>query len=196
MNSRRAWLVVSIGALAYLIGVMQRTSLGVAGVEATDRFYVQAAALSSLAVVQIIVYAGLQIPVGVVLDRVGPRVLILCGATLMAAGQITLALAPSLGVAVIGRILVGAGDAMTFISVGRLIASWFSGRILPFLTQTLGTVGTLGQLLSAVPLSLLLHSAGWQTALTAAPTSLVVWPSTHAPSNSSSRAPTKKVYDW
>lgn len=174
MNSRRAWLVVSIGALAYLIGVLQRTSLGVAGVEATDRFHVQAAALSSLAVVQIIVYAGLQIPVGVVLDRVGPRLLIATGATLMAIGQLTLALAPSIGVAIVGRILVGAGDAMTFISVGRLIASWFSGRILPFLTQTLGTVGTLGQLLSAVPLSFLLHTAGWQTAYTSAASLSVV----------------------
>lgn len=164
MNSKRAWAVVSIGTLAYLIGVMQRTSLGVAGVDATERFEVQAAALSSLAVVQIIVYAALQIPVGVVLDRVGPRRLILAGALLMALGQITLALAPSIGVAIVGRILVGAGDAMTFISVSRLIAGWFSGRILPFLTQSMGTVGQAGQLLSAVPLAFLLHQVGWTPA--------------------------------
>jgi sugar phosphate permease len=164
VNSKRAWLVVSIGTLAYVVGVMQRTSLGIAGVEATHRFDVQAAALSSLAVVQIIVYAALQIPVGVVLDRVGPRRLILTGALFMAIGQVTLALAPSIGVAIVGRILVGAGDATTFISVSRLIAGWFSGRGLPFLTQSMGTVGQVGQLLSALPLSFLLHQVGWTPA--------------------------------
>jgi sugar phosphate permease len=176
MNSKRAWLVVSVGTFAYLIGVMQRTSLGIAGVDATQRFDVQAAALSSLAVVQIIVYAALQIPVGLVLDRVGPRRLILMGAALMAVGQLVLAFAPSLALAIVGRILLGAGDAMTFISVSRLIAGWFSGRVLPLLTQTMGTVGQLGQLLSALPLSFLLHSAGWTPAfVTAASLSVVAF---------------------
>lgn len=164
MNSKRAWLVVSVGAFAYLVGVLQRTSLGIAGVDATDRFDVQAAALSSLAVLQILVYAGLQIPVGVMLDRIGPRTIMAIGALLLVAGQITLALAPSLWIAVVGRVLVGAGDAMTFLPASRLLASWFSGRILPFLAQALGTTGQLGQLLSAIPLSFVLHSFGWTPA--------------------------------
>jgi MFS family permease len=168
VNSRRAWLVVSIGTLAYLIAVLQRTSLGIASVDATERFGVQAAALSSLAVVQIIVYAALQIPVGVVLDRVGPRWLILVGAALMAVGQLVLAFSGNLGFAIVGRVLVGAGDAMTFISVSRLIAGWFSGRILPMLSQALGTVGQFGQLLSALPFAYLLHLAGWETAYVSA----------------------------
>ena len=176
MNSRRAWLVVSIGTFAYVVGVMQRTSLGIAGVDATDRFEVQAAAMSSLAVVQILVYASLQIPVGVVLDRLGPRKLILAGAALMFVGQAVLAFSPTLGVAIVGRILVGAGDAMTFISVSRLIAGWFSGRILPILTQTMGTVGQLGQLLSALPLSFVLYTVGWTPAyISAAAMSLIAF---------------------
>ncbi len=73
MNSRRAWLMFSIAIAAYMVAVLQRSSLGVAAVEATDRFSVNAAALSTLAVVQIVVYAALQIPVGVMLDRVGPE---------------------------------------------------------------------------------------------------------------------------
>lgn len=155
---------------------MQRSSLGIAGVDATERFDVQAAALSSLAVVQLVVYAGLQIPVGVVLDRHGPRVLIATGAVLMVAGQATMALAPSLGVALVGRILVGAGDAMTFISVSRLIASWFTGRALPLLSQAMGTIGALGQVLSAIPLAIVLHQFGWEPAyLSAAALSVVAF---------------------
>ena len=168
MNSRRAWLVVGVGVFAYVAAVTQRTSLGVAGIDATERFEVQAALLSTLAVVQLIVYAGLQIPTGVLLDKFGPKILIASGAALMTVGQLTLALAPNITVAIIGRVLVGAGDALTFISVSRLIVAWFSGRILPLLTQTMGTVGQLGQVLSAIPLSFVLHSFGWPTAFIAA----------------------------
>lgn len=168
MNSGRSWLVWSVALFAYVIAVLQRTSLGVAGVQAAERFDISASVLSSLAVVQIIVYAGLQIPVGVMLDRVGPKFLISTGAILMVAGQVALALAPSVGIAIVGRILVGAGDAMTFISVIRLLASWFRGRILPQLSQWTGNIGALGQVLSAVPLSWALHSYGWPTAFVTA----------------------------
>jgi len=174
VNSRRSWLIFGVATFAYVIAVLQRSSLGVAGVDATERFDISAAVLSTLAVVQLIVYAGLQIPIGIVLDRVGPRFLILLGAGLMVAGQATLAVAPSIGIAILGRILVGAGDAMTFISVLRLLSNWFSGRTLPLASQLLGTVGALGQVLSAIPLSILLHSQGWTTAfLSASAVSLV-----------------------
>jgi sugar phosphate permease len=163
VNSRRSWLVFGAAAFAYIIAVLQRSSLGVAGVAATDRFHVSAALLSTLAVIQLIVYAGLQIPVGVMLDRVGSKRLIGTGAALMLVGQATLALSPTIGVAIVGRILVGAGDAMTFISVLRLLPNWFSGRRLPIVSQWLGTLGQFGQILSAVPLSLLLHAQGWST---------------------------------
>jgi MFS family permease len=108
------------------------------------------------------------VPVGVMLDRVGPKALIAVGAALMTAGQLTLVFAPEISVAVAGRILVGAGDALTFISVIRLLPSWFGGRVLPQLSQWTFTVGQLGQLLSAVPFSLLLQTAGWETAYLAA----------------------------
>jgi sugar phosphate permease len=161
VNSRRAWVVFGFAVFDYIVAVLQRSSLGVAGVEATDRFHVSAALLSSLAVIQLIVYAGLQIPVGVILDRVGPRLLLATGASLMVLGQLTLAVAPSIGVAIVGRVLLGAGDAMTFISVLRLLPNWFSGRRLPIVSQWVGTLGQLGQILSAVPLTLLLGAVAW-----------------------------------
>lgn len=175
MNSRRAWLMFALAISAYMVAVLQRSSLGVAAVEATDRFSVNAAALSTLAVVQIIVYAALQIPVGVMLDRVGPRFLLTLGAALMAIGQTTLAVAPSLGLAIVGRILVGAGDAMTFISAVRFLTNWFDGRTVPIVTQLLGTAGQFGQVLSALPLALALHAWGWTpTYLSAAALSVIV----------------------
>ncbi|MFF2052091.1 nitrate/nitrite transporter [Leifsonia sp. NPDC058194] len=174
MNSQRSWFVFGIGAFAYLVAVMQRTSIGVAGVAATERFHVSASVLSTLAVVQLIVYAAMQIPVGVLIDRIGSRRLMLIGTALMVAGQIAVAFAPSIGIAILGRILVGAGDATVFTSVMRLTNSWFRGRLVPQLSQWIGNIGQLGQVLSAIPFALILHQSGWTTAFLSAASLSVV----------------------
>jgi MFS family permease len=166
--SRRAWLVWSVAVAAYVVAVLQRTSLGVAGIEASRRFEVSASALASFAVLQLLVYAGLQVPVGLLVDRFGARRLLLVGAALMTAGQLVLALAPTVGAAVAGRVLVGAGDAMTFISVLRLVVAWLPPRRVPVMTQVTGIVGQLGQILSAVPLAALVTGAGWTPAFLSA----------------------------
>jgi hypothetical protein len=60
LNSARSWLIFAVGVFGYLVAVMQRTTIGVAGVAATDRFHSTASLLSTLAVLQLIVYAGMQ----------------------------------------------------------------------------------------------------------------------------------------
>jgi MFS family permease len=160
----RAWAVWSAGLAAYTIAVLHRTSLGVAGLDAQHRFHIGAGALASFAVLQLLVYAGLQVPVGLLLDRFGSLRLVVSGALVMAAGQALMATTHSIGGAVAARVLVGAGDAMTFISVLRLVPQWFPARRVPVLTQMTGLVGQAGQVLSAVPLAAVLAGPGWTTA--------------------------------
>ncbi|WP_294181205.1 nitrate/nitrite transporter [uncultured Schumannella sp.] len=164
MNSWRSWVVFTGAVTVYLIAVTQRTTFGIVGVEATERFGVSAATLSMVAVVQIATYASLQIPVGVLVDRLGPRILLIAGAGVMGLGQLLLAFADDIGLAIAARMLVGAGDAFTFVSVIRLLPNWFSGRILPQLAQWVGMIGGTGQLVSAIPFAFLLHAVGWNSA--------------------------------
>jgi len=174
VNSRRSWVIFGVGVFAYLVAVMQRTSIGVAGVEATDRFHSTASVLSTLAVVQLIVYAAMQVPVGVLIDKLGSRTLMLVGTALMIAGQVIVAVAPSIALAVVGRVLVGAGDAAIFTPLIRLITSWFRGRIVPQLSQWVGNIGQLGQVASAVPFAIVLHLSGWTSAFLGAAGASVV----------------------
>jgi MFS family permease len=160
----RPWIVWATGLLAYIVAVLDRTTLGVSGLDAADRFGASPGVLSTFVVLQVIVYAGAQVPAGLLLDRFGSKALIVVGAGLMASGQLVLAFTESLPVAIVARAVLGLGDALTFISVLRLVPHWFSSRQVPLVTQLTGICGQLGQVLSAVPFFGLLTDAGWTLA--------------------------------
>ncbi|MGY1605049.1 MFS transporter [Geodermatophilus sp. SYSU D00815] len=159
----RAYAVWLVGLFAYAVAVFHRGSLGVAAVEAQERFSAGASAVSLFLVLQLAVYAAMQVPVGVALDRFGSRALIVAGAVTMAAGQLVLALATDVPTAVVARVLIGAGDAMTFISLLRVVGLWFPGRTVPLVTQLTGILGQVGQIVAAYPLVALLHSTSWES---------------------------------
>ncbi|WP_297666289.1 nitrate/nitrite transporter [uncultured Corynebacterium sp.] len=161
--SARALIVWGAGVLCYTLAVTGRTSFGVASVDAIDRFHINAAQLAVFTALQLAVYAFAQIPVGLLVDRFGPRKLMVAGAFVMAVGQVTLAFTASYPVAIFARMLIGAGDATAFLSVMRLIPAWIPLRHAPLLGQLTGAVGQFGQFLSAVPFLSLLHATSWQT---------------------------------
>jgi MFS family permease len=167
-SQRRVYLVWAVGLITYTVGVMHRTSFGVAGLDAADRFHASPTVLSGFVVLQLLIYAVLQVPVGMLLDRFGARRLIVAGALSMAAGQLLLAVAGTIPLAVAARLLVGAGDALTFISVLSVVTAWFPARRVPLMTQLTGLLGQLGQVLSAVPFAALLRGPGWSTAFISA----------------------------
>ena len=160
----RPWIVWAAGLLAYIVAVLDRTTLGVSGLPAAERFAAGPSLLSMFVVLQVVVYACAQVPAGLLLDRFGSRALILSGAALMGAGQLILATTESLPLAIGARAVVGLGDALTFISVLRLVPRWFAPRRIPLVTQLTGICGQFGQVLSAVPFLALLSTSGWTTA--------------------------------
>jgi len=161
IGGRRAWVVWAAAVSVYVVAVFDRTSLGVAGLVAAERFHITASQLATFTVVQLAVYAALQIPVGVLLDRYGSRRLLLSGLSLMTAGQFWFAFAGTFGAGVGARVLIGAGDAMVFVSVLRLVALWFHARQASLLSQVTGQLGQVGAVLAAGPLAVALERVGW-----------------------------------
>jgi MFS family permease len=156
--------VWAVGVLAYILTVMQRTSLGVAGLDAARRFGLTPGVLAAFVFIQVTVYIAAQTPAGVLVDRFGPRVMLVVSGIFLTAGQLLLASATALPQAVLARILVGLGDAIVFVAVLGLVPRWFAARRVPLITQLTTILGQLGQILSAVPFLMLLHHAGWSTA--------------------------------
>lgn len=157
----RAWIIWAIGVLAYVFSVANRTSLAAVGVDAAEYFQTDSSTLAMFAVLQLAVYGAMQVPVGLLLDRHGARPIMVIGLTLLTLGQLVMAVAPNVSVAIGARMLLGLGDAAIFPSVLRLIATWFPAQRAPVMVQLTGVVGQLGQIVAVVPVVALLHLTAW-----------------------------------
>lgn len=160
----QAYAVWGMAMAGYIFAVTCRSSLSAIGIEAAEHFHTSSTALSLFLYLQLLVYALMQIPAGLLLDRYGSRKLIAGGGVLMAIGQMLMALAPVTSVAIVGRGIVGMGDAMVFISVIRLVSSWFGIRQIPLMNQVTSLLGCSGQLISLYPFVWLLKLTNWQIA--------------------------------
>ncbi len=166
--TRTVLTVWGVGLAVYLVAVFHRSSLAVAGLAATERFDISASQLATFTMLQLLVYAGMQIPVGLLVDRFGSRSVMLVGTLLLTAAQALFAVAESYPVALLARTVVGVGDALTFICVLRLVSRWFPARRVPFFTQVTGTLGQVGAIGAAIPMTYALGRWGWTTAYLAA----------------------------
>ncbi|MEU1945978.1 MULTISPECIES: MFS transporter [unclassified Streptomyces] len=162
-GGRRAVAVWGLGVAVYFVAITYRTSLGVAGIDAAERFHINASALSTFSILQVLVYAGMQIPVGLMVDRLGTRKVLMLGVVLFTLGQFGFAFSHSYAMALGSRALLGCGDAMTFISVLRLGSRWFPARRGPLIAQIAALFGMAGNLVSTLVIARSLHSVGWTT---------------------------------
>lgn len=159
--ARRSYLVWAVGAGVYVLAVFHRSSLGVAGPEAAQRLSLSGAGLASFVMLQLAVYAAMQVPTGILVDRFGPRRVLLVATMVMGAAQILFAFVDAYLPALLARGLLGCGDALTYISVLRLAAGWFPARRYPVITSFTGLMGSLGNLVATLPLTGVLHGLGW-----------------------------------
>jgi MFS family permease len=161
LGGRTAWAVLTVGQFAAVVAVLQRSSLGVAATDAYARFGIAAATLATFTVVQLMVYAVMQVPVGVLIDRYGSKRLIVAGSLVMAGAQALFAVAHTVPVAFAARMCLGIGDALTFISVMRLVPAWFPPQRSGKITMAAGPLNQLGFIASATLLAAALATAGW-----------------------------------
>ncbi|MGP4016106.1 MFS transporter [Saccharopolyspora sp. 5N708] len=160
-RARVSWLVWGVGAICYCAALFHRASLGVAAPEALQRFHTPPTVLALFSALQLGVYLVLQVPSGLLADRLGPRKVITGGMVALAVGSAVFAVSGSVVGGIIGRMLIGFGDAFMFTNVLRLAAHWFPPHRFGKVAALTGLAGGLGQVVSTLPLSLSLHGLGW-----------------------------------
>lgn len=144
-GSGGAWTVWGLAAGFYLVALFHRMSLGVASLDAQQRLGLGPGAIATLSALPLGLYLAMTIPAGLAADRIGPRRALAAGLVLMAVGETAFGLATQAPVALVGRALVGVGDAFMFLSVLRIAQSWFPAPRYALLASLTGLVGAVGQ---------------------------------------------------
>ena len=135
--------------------------------ELMETFSVGAAVLGQLSAFYFYPYVLLQIPIGVLLDRFGARVLLSGAMGLAAAGTIAFGLAQSLELAYAGRFLIGAGSAVGFIGSMALASQWFPVHRFALLAGLAMLIGMIGGFAGQGPLAALIDVFGWRATMMA-----------------------------
>ncbi len=176
----RPWMIWALGSLFFFLSIFERVSTSVMVGDLMRDFAVGAAVLGNLSAFYYYAYAGMQIPVGVTLDRFGPRVMMTFAAAMAAVGCLMFALAPGVLVAGIGRTLIGAGCAFAWIGSMKLIAIWFPSNRFAQIMGLTSMLGMLGGAAGQSPLAVAVEAVGWRAtqvgaAVAAALLGLAIW---------------------
>ena len=163
VSPARRWLMFGVMLAGFTLGFFHRTAPASIAGELTRAFDIPAAVLGSLAATYFLVYMLLQVPVGIVADTLGPRILMSVGALVAAAGSLVFALAPSWPVAAVGRTLVGAGVSVAFIATLKVIAVWFPVTRFATLVGVTMFAGNLGAVLAGAPLAWVIGHVSWRS---------------------------------
>ena len=159
---RRAWIVWGLGAAFFCYGFFQRTAPSVMTEDLMRDFAVSAAALGNLSAFYFYAYASMQIPIGLSLDRIGPRRMMTGAAALCGLGSILFGLSHDLGLAQLGRLMVGLGAGFAWVGTLTLIGIWFPARRFATMVGVLVMLGMMGGVGGQSVLAVLIEAFGWR----------------------------------
>jgi MFS family permease len=160
-----SWVIWLLSALFMFYKYALEVSPSVMTSTLMSTFKISGTALGNLAACYFYAYLLLQIPAGLLLDKIGPRKVTTLAIVLCAIGSMTFARADSLLVAGIGRFLTGAGAAFAAVNCLKLIANWFPQKQFAFMAGLMMTVAMLGAVGGQAPLAAFIDAMDWRYAM-------------------------------
>lgn len=160
-----AWFMWGLVATLYLLGFFQRMAPAVMVNELMRDFNISGAMMGNLSAAYFYSYAAMQIPSGLLVDRIGPRRLSTFACIVTAIGIFIFAWGPSLWYVYIGRLLIGGSVAVAFVTCMKLAGHWFPTNRFAMVTGVALLFGNIGGVLAGVPLSEAVAGVGWRTAM-------------------------------
>ncbi|MBA2653405.1 MAG: MFS transporter [Tatlockia sp.] len=175
-----AWSICGLGALYYSYEYFLRISPSVMEYSLRDHFNLSATGFGLLSAFYYYAYVPLQIPVGVLLDRYGPRLLITIACLICVIGTFIFASTQTFWIAAAGRFLVGFGSAFAFVGVLKLATIWLPEDKLAMVSGLAAALGTVGAMIGDNLLGSMVLSLGWRatvnlTAFFGIGLSIVLW---------------------
>jgi MFS family permease len=158
----KSLLIFPILAALFTFSMFYRVTNAVIAPNLAREFNLDAQGLGLLGSAFFYTFAVFQIPMGVLLDRIGPRKIISFFSLVGATGALVFACAGGLYMALLGRALLGIGMASALMGSLKVFATEHSPQRFSTLSGAIMSIGTLGSLLATSPLVYLNSIIGWR----------------------------------
>ncbi len=163
-SRQRVWAAFALGSLCFGYAFVQRVAPSVMTGELMRDLSVGGAALGTLSAMYFYTYALIQFPVGMLLDRFGPRTILSVAMFVCAGASLAFASSDTLFSAAASRALIGAAVAFCFVGSLTVISVWLPPERFGTLSGAVQSAGMLGAMLGQAPLRVLVDSVGWREA--------------------------------
>lgn len=166
-KNRHAIIIFASLSSLYFFSIVHRVGVAVIAFDIMNEFSTDASLLGLMSSMYFFPYALAQIPVGLLLDRIGIRRTVSMLATISCIGSLIFSLSPSLTLLAIGRALVGFGVGGFYVSSLKAIAVWFPSGRFATLAGLLTSIGNLGAIFASYPLAVMSLFLGWRNSFLA-----------------------------
>jgi sugar phosphate permease len=161
------YLICFLIFLCYVLVFFHRLCPAVIALDIQSSFGISGTLLGVLGSAYFYSYAIMQLPTGLMADSWGPRKIVSSFFVIAGIGSVLMGTAPSLPVAILGRILVGLGVSTVFVCNFKLLSEWFSIRQFVMMGSAFTAMGGIGALFSSAPLAWVSNAMGWRMTLVA-----------------------------
>lgn len=181
-NTSRALpiIIITLAALFYVYEFFLRVMPSAMTAELMRDFDIDASGLGLLGAMFFYGYAPMQIPAGLMFDRYGPRILISLAVFGCSFGTLLFGFTDNYFFACIGRLMIGVTSGFAFIGALVLASRWFEAKYFAFIAGLIQFMGSIGAILGAAPIALVVHQYGWRitqywSAFAGVALSLLLW---------------------
>lgn len=179
-ESKYRWVILGLFSFSYLMVYVHRMCPAVLAQDLIQSFSATGAMVGLMASAYFYPYALMQIPSGILADKLGPRVLLTACMILASIGSVLFSMADTVMTAFMARVLVGLGLSAVLVPSYKALASWFSTKRYVMATSVVISVAGLGGVAAGSPLGWLSELIGWRgsfqiIAVITAVTAVLVW---------------------
>ncbi|MCU0603167.1 MAG: MFS transporter [Desulfobacterales bacterium] len=158
----RAWIIFILCSLHLFISQLYRTTNAVLAPWLIQDLRLDTEGLGLLSAGFFYAFALTQIPISIFLDKIGAKRLMIALSFVGMAGAVMFSLAQGLEMGLAGRMLLGVGMACNLMGPLKLLTEWFPPSRFATASGLLYAIGTLGNIVAATPLVLLVEQLGWR----------------------------------
>lgn len=159
------YFVWSLGALFFLMEYFIRVSPSVITTQLMSTFHIAAFALGGLSAFFYYAYISMQVPVGILVDRFGPKRLLTASIAICALSIVLFAGMRNIETGYLSRLLMGFGASFAFVGTLKLISTWFPARQFALLAGVTQALGMLGAVIGDAPMAYIFQTYGWRQSL-------------------------------